>query len=135
MKTSEALTIPLMSGWEKSRKGGELQERRRGELGKGTKEKSRRKQREGCWQSLKAEGFPTEQGCRQQIINNNKFIFCTTKSPYFGPDLCAVIITVTSMGALQLIKGCLQPSIFIPAHQPGYMFNETSLKLEVPSFH
>lgn len=39
------------------------------------------------------------------------------------------------MGALQLIKGCLQPSIFIPAHQPGYTVNKTSLKLEVRPFH
>jgi len=48
MRTSEALATPQMSGWETSRKGGEVQERRRGEMEKGTKENSRRKQRERC---------------------------------------------------------------------------------------
>lgn len=93
------------------------EKRRAEEMGWETVEK---KIKGRCFESLKTEGFPTEQSYRQQIINNKKpHILYYKKSPYFGPDLC-VVITVMSVGALQLIKGCLQPSIFIPDHQPGY---------------
>lgn len=63
MKTSKALTIPLMSRWEMVQKGMWGAGKDKGRAEEGGKEI--RKWRERFWQSLKAEDVPTELVCRQ----------------------------------------------------------------------